>query len=572
MSEKNSIKFSIHLKILLSFTLIALLSSILLGTTIFKMISDYEYQKVKEKLQMIALMSADIIDNDIHSQLKPGDEETESYKNLVAKLREFKEISKLTYIYTLIPNNDQTVKFVLDTDDDPCAIGDEYEIDEFMIRTFDEGVPTVTDRPYTDEWGTFYTGFAPIFDSNGNVSAIVGADISFEDVQNMQNKLKLFIILGVIISVLLSVLIALFLSLRISKPIKVMVRSLDEVLTNSGDLTQTIKIRTGDEIEVLANKTNFLLANIKDIVTSIRSITLNVNTNTKEISNAIEDTSSSSETITLAMGNIASGVGDQAQSIDQSTGKIGFLSENINILTSKSDEISTAAKNAIQYTSDGTKVVEDLIDNFRTSQNIVEVVAETVRKLEAKSVEIVDIIEVITNISGQTNLLALNAAIEAARAGEQGKGFAVVADEIRKLAESTTISAKEISSHITEIRNQSVETSEAINKIVEAISVQSSSIENTNTMLMNISSIVNTISNDLLSIDSAVNKVYNEKEHVLTLNSRIHETAQQMVASTQEVNATSEEQHSILENISNSVHNLYLMSQELEQVVEKFKI
>ncbi len=127
--------------------------------------------------------------------------------------------------------------------------------------------------------------------------------------------------------------------------------------------------------------------------------------------------------IANASQNLSSGAVEQASTLEEMTANIEQISQGVIENTDNASTTESIAVNTNEKTRDGHQSV--------------------VKAIEAMEV-ITDKISVIDEITRQTNLLALNASIEAARVGDKGKGFEVVAAEVRKLADQSKESAREI--------------------------------------------------------------------------------------------------------------------------------
>ncbi len=76
---------------------------------------------------------------------------------------------------------------------------------------------------------------------------------------------------------------------------------------------------------------------------------------------------------------------------------------------------------------------------------------KAVTELRSSSGQLQDTLKAVERIADHTRLLSINASIEAARAGEQGRAFAVVVDEVKRLADSSGQSTRQIEERMQEI-------------------------------------------------------------------------------------------------------------------------
>jgi methyl-accepting chemotaxis protein len=144
-----------------------------------------------------------------------------------------------------------------------------------------------------------------------------------------------------------------------------------------------------------------------------------------------------------------------AKASDDVSKRVGVVAAGSQAMQASIHEISAAANKSASVARDAVNAAE--------SANL------TVHRLGQSSVEIGEVIKVITYIVEQTKLLALNATLEAARAGEAGKGFAVVAGEVKVLAQDTAQATEDIRRQIEAIQGDSRSAAEAISQISNTI-------------------------------------------------------------------------------------------------------
>ncbi|WP_025659027.1 methyl-accepting chemotaxis protein [Rhizobium sp. IBUN] len=216
-------------------------------------------------------------------------------------------------------------------------------------------------------------------------------------------------------------------------------RGLDRL--SRGDLTVQLNEPFAPDYERLREQFNSSVRTLSGTMRDIATATTTVRTGTSEIATSTDDLARRTE--------------HQAASLEQAASAL--------------DQITVTVKNSSERAHEANAMMTVTKESASYSATVVHEAVAAMEKIEASSVQIGEIINVIDEIAFQTNLLALNAGVEAARAGEAGKGFAVVAQEVRDLAGRSAKLAKEIK-QLVETSSSQVSTGVAlVNRTGEAL-------------------------------------------------------------------------------------------------------
>lgn len=453
-------KISIAAQLFLFIMGAAVVVALIVGGVSYSTMGNFLRQKTMGNVMEIAVIAAENVDGETFAKAVEGDEEALSA--VKDSLSFFLSGESVTYVYTLMPYNESYFQFVVDTDpDDPGEYAEEYEAQDAMFEAM-EGVASVTKEPFTDEWGTFYSGYAPI-KYNGKTLGIVAVDYEASSIQTSLNSLIRNILLSVAIGIIFAVISAFIVSARMRRNFEKVNGKILEVASDDGDLTKVLDITSGDELEIIGNSLNKLLQKTANTVRQIKGGTDSLESKMESINTHVSDSVSqitsvndtiksmvaSSEEIAASAGTVGEKVDFVYQDIQNIVDIVTRNTNNLREIHVSSSELNETAKSSSERIGEN---VESMSEGFRIEKERADA-----------ALRIKELSDSILSIASQTNLLALNASIEAARAGEAGRGFSVVAQEIGVLAGNTSDAANEIQSMSSNV----VKAVEGLDKLAE---------------------------------------------------------------------------------------------------------
>jgi methyl-accepting chemotaxis protein len=359
----------------------------------------------------------------------------------------------------------------------------------------------------------------------------------------------------------------------LTKPIiKVVELSKDIAGLNITKNVPMLYLKKKDEVGDLSRALQDITDSLRNIIKEITDSAEKVTSASEELSKTSEQLATSAEEVANTVGEIANGASEQAKDLENGFDKATILGETIEKDQGNILQLNAASKKVTDAVTEGLEVIEILSEITEENNVASKEVHEVILKTNESSNRIGEASTVISSIAMQTNLLALNASIEAARAGEAGRGFAVVAEEIRKLAERSSQSTKEIDDIVDELQGNSQSAIDTIRKVTEITERQNLSVKNSKDKYLIITKAMREAEKAVLQMNASGEEMEKMKTEILGTLENLSAIAEENSASTEEVSAAMEEQSAAVEEMAGSCEGLTEMAQRLQSIINRFQV
>lgn len=339
-----------------------------------------------------------------------------------------------------------------------------------------------------------------------------------------------------------------------------------------GDLTARADVKDKSELGRLANLFNDMAASISALIVQARESAVHVASSAEQLLAGAEQTAKATEHIASSIENVSQTSDHNYRAVVQTSETIETISGGVDTITVQSEKASNSAKETLDKSIEGSKAVKDVIDQMSSIHQTVVSLSQDIEQLGKSTETINSIVQVITDIAARTNLLSLNASIEAARAGEHGKGFAVVAIEVKKLAEQSAASASEIVELVSSIKSGTEKSIATMQSAVGEVNNGLGTVKIAGELFEDIKVSANEVAVNIDQVNHIAKQLSDDTVQVVKAVEILTESAKTTEQGVSNVSAATEEQLASMQEVSASSKDLTSLAEQLQQIVEKFKV
>jgi methyl-accepting chemotaxis protein len=339
-----------------------------------------------------------------------------------------------------------------------------------------------------------------------------------------------------------------------------------------GDFSMKVTVDSNDALGELGKTFNQMIDKLRGILNETTTITRSVVDTSREGSDKNRQLKEVMSQVTYSANELAAGAVKITEEITSISTAIKDIDLKVTSYAHSTKEMNDKSESMIRLVEQGQKAVFSQNEGMKRNVEATTTVSESIDQLAEQAKGISRITKSISEIAEQTNLLSLNASIEAARAGEHGKGFAVVAQEVRKLAEESTSSTKEVFNLVRSIEQGIVLALHQMAANQEIVQTQTTLIRETEAIFAQIVGSIEFIAETISQFARESDLMLESATTISSTMENIAAITQQSAAGTEEVSASMNEQIAVVDALVQQSEQMMQTAGQLQRTIQIFRL
>lgn len=402
-------------------------------------------------------------------------------------------------------------------------------------------------------------------------SEIARSEMIVEEIQNDFRHTLTMIIIAVIITVIIVMAAAFALTQSITAPIIQLQKKL--TVMSEGVLTdEDIKVKSKDEAGQAAIAFNKMKGSLVHLISEVASNMASLKASTATVNTSVDENAQGGSRIADAVDGMLAALERQQGEVSRAREQIKHMEEVAGHMADYAEAIHGNAGKTRDNAKDGMQKITAYVEQMEEVNRSMREMEIVFSSFGENTKGMTEALESISSIASQTNLLSLNASIEAARAGEAGKGFAVVATEIRNLADDSQAAASQIGKMIESVGNQADQMTARLRESLEQLEKGNQMTGEAKESFEIITAGTDEVNNNVEDIISGVEVLNDRIAEAMESMGTVKDAADGNVTEINEVSAVVTEQSANLEEVSEAMDKLLVLTNDVENLVAEFKI